>query len=97
MPILSPQNNEYKIIDSNSFISDGSGCYMYIYKYVYWYYLFVILLMFLLPYRYSMVYTINYTLYGQTLAVSYVFIGGAGDIYIYVYIYIYIYMGIVCL
>jgi len=28
---------------------------------------FVILLMFLLPYRYSMVYSINYTLYGRTM------------------------------
>ena len=63
--ILSQQNIECNIIYNSLFINDGGGCCIYIY--ICWYYSFVILLMFFLPYRYSMVYTINYILYGRRM------------------------------
>ena len=81
--ILSPQDNECKIIHSSSFINDGGDCYMYMYKYLYWYNSFILSL------------KDNYYTF---IPSSNVFIGGGHgwNIYIYIYIYIYIWVWFVC-
>ena len=71
---LSAQDNECNIIYISLFINDGGGLYIYIYIYIWdlyvyihfcWYNLFVMLLMLIFViYVSSMMYTINYVLFG---------------------------------